>query len=621
MDAGQIPGCSMASKLLNSVSADDSSITEIHTGKTIPVKVVTLPSGVTTYIPHAKLIEDTRKRPISYSFTNNQSGQRPPTIIHPVTSSPAKLLKVDNSIDTMPTRGNKKKKKNKSKGPKNSNSNEESGESEYSDSGTPEQEEEVDVEGAAEEEVLDFSENASLKNINKNLKVLAVALLGDEKQKILGMKSRLDTLENDVNRTDKKNPGLKSRVTNLEFKWAQHTKKPPTSTPVPAPTTSAAEVGSVPVSSLQDYELLQESYEVLKGFASKIQRSQKSLQNQVYIQQDRQNYLNLQLGGVTHVEDTTCRQQAVTFFKEILSIDEVAESDFVKAYRRSDPRSYTEETKDGSGKTVKLKVAAPGVMFVRLSSELLREQALARSRTLGGKRHPVHNHKYFVSKVECEAVKATKEKHKDRVAKIHKDNKDFGKNDSYHFHGQQFFVNGKLVQDVFSPPSYDEVLTAMREETTALKTLDLHKTEPYIKDDNTFRAYGINTRRMDVVRLAYIKVYMLNPTAGHVMMSYRIGKHQGSCDDDEFKGGVRLLKVLQSQKFKNGAIFVTRHSQGRQLGSKRFDYISDVAKELIDFMKRAASNNIDAALPPPDPALIERLTSSQDVVSSQESAT
>ena len=123
---------------------------------------------------------------------------------------------------------------------------------------------------------------------------------------------------------------------------------------------------------------------MLVGATSKLQYNNKHLQNQLYIQQDRSNYLNLHLGGVQEIEGKSCKHEVVEFFKDILEIPDVTTSNFVRAYRKTNPTSYTEEIRDGSN-SVKLKINAPGLMFVRLSSEQLRELAVSQARKLGGR--------------------------------------------------------------------------------------------------------------------------------------------------------------------------------------------------------------------------------------------
>ena len=87
----------------------------------------------------------------------------------------------------------------------------------------------------------------------------------------------------------------------------------------------------------------------------------------------------------------------------------------MKVYRKSKLREFDETIKCDDGSSQKIHVTAPGVMFVRLESESLRDQAMGKARGLGGQRHAEFNYKYFVSSVECEATRATKDRHRIKI--------------------------------------------------------------------------------------------------------------------------------------------------------------------------------------------------------------
>ena len=184
----------------------------------------------------------------------------------------------------------------------------------------------------------------------------------------------------------------------------------------------------------QQVVALQTSNRVPTGMASRMQTKNKSLQNQLYVLQDKQNVLNLLVGGVIEVDDATPKQEVLAFFKNILGIKDSTITDFIKAYRKSEPREYLEHVTLDNGTVKNYHVTAPGVMFVRMESEVLREIALAKARGLGGKRHAERNFKYFVTPMKCEATRATEECHKGRIQKLAKGNK-AGRKDKYFARG------------------------------------------------------------------------------------------------------------------------------------------------------------------------------------------
>ena len=189
--------------------------------------------------------------------------------------------------------------------------------------------------------------------VKSSLSQLCKAVLGDDKAKQVGVCTHLSKVEVDLYGSDKTPTvkGLKARVTDLEAKIQK----------------SPAATGGAPakdVSDLQrEVDALRTTNEMLVGATSKLQSDNKSLQNQLFIQQDHSNYLNLYLGGVEALEASTCKAEAVQFFKTILKITTVSEKDFLKAHRKTNANEYTEEVRDGNN-VMKLKVKAPGIMFV-----------------------------------------------------------------------------------------------------------------------------------------------------------------------------------------------------------------------------------------------------------------
>ena len=147
------------------------------------------------------------------------------------------------------------------------------------------------------------------------------------------------------------------------------------------------------------------------------------------------------------------------------------------------------------------------------------------------------------------------------------------------------YLDGKLYKEFMQPQAFDEINKAMLERKPDLDQLKLYQsTAPLSEKGSHFTAFAVRCRRMDSVRLGYIKTFILNPTANHVMMAYRIGSYVGSCDDGEFQAGGRLLRLLRSKRLKNVAIYVVRECNGTQLGPRRFELIDQIAEELIDFL-------------------------------------
>ena len=222
----------------------------------------------------------------------------------------------------------------------------------------------------------------TLGQLATNSGIMLKQMLSDKEAKKAGVVERLTTVEEEIYGSKGKNKkGLTQRVEDLETKAKMQ-----------SGSDSLIVDGTVSNVDLeQEVELLCLSNAFLVGAASKLQHDNKTLQNQLYIQQDRSNFLNLHLGGVEELPDVSCKAEAVAFFKNILQIKEVTEKDFIKAHCKSKANEYTEEVQDGD-RTLKLKVKAAGIMFVHMASEYLRELAIQKAQGLGGRRHTTLNH-------------------------------------------------------------------------------------------------------------------------------------------------------------------------------------------------------------------------------------
>ena len=227
--------------------------------------------------------------------------------------TPSKLIKI------MPGDQNKVKssKKKKSGGKNKANSN----------SSSPV----IDTEGSDSGDSFNNEENN--KNVKQDfqsevrsaLKEITEALKGDGgTQK--GLVKRVTGVEKDLYGGDKPETGLCTRVQNLESSLG-------TAVIVDSGTGSGS--ATLPIGEVQALRakiaLLEQSNAVLRGFSSKLQRWNKSLQNQVFVQHDRQIFLNLLLGGAHEDEGKSAKEEALAFFHDVLELPTVKEKDIIKA--------------------------------------------------------------------------------------------------------------------------------------------------------------------------------------------------------------------------------------------------------------------------------------------------
>ena len=261
-------------------------------------------------------------------------------------SPPAKIAKEMSSSQPKNNKNNKNNKSNTAK--KNTVSKSES-----------DNESVIDMEKVVTQAAFQMEVRHSFATITELLK-------GDGKE-VKGLVNHVETLEDKVNGT-KEAPGLSTRIQALESKAIRV--QPPLPFP-PVPSSSSADLAELRAK----ITILEQSNAVLMGASSCLQRRNKSLQNEVYVQKDKQNFLNLHFGGVQTLAEKSTREEVVQFCHDILKLPHVKEDDIVKAYHKSEVRELEETAEDESGQQVVLQVSMPGVMFMRLHSECLREQS------------------------------------------------------------------------------------------------------------------------------------------------------------------------------------------------------------------------------------------------------
>ena len=188
--------------------------------------------------------------------------------------------------------------------------------------------------------------------------------------------------------------------------------------------------------------------------------------------------------------------------------------------------------------------------------------------------------------MECEASRAARGKFRNKVVSLAKENKNKEpqNKDKYYFQGENFYVNGQLQEDVVTPPTYTDIIDAIVNKQAELADIHLFESVlPLTQDGNSFTAYFARVTNLQEVRLAYIKVYKKHAEAASVMMAYKLtAMTHGSCNDNEYNTGFKLLKLLHARKLHNAVIFIAHHSTGQHLGAACFQLIQDTASALLN---------------------------------------
>ena len=146
--------------------------------------------------------------------------------------------------------------------------------------------------------------------VKTSLRRLTTAFFGNKKTREVGLIKRVGDVEKDIYGDGETKVGLKARVETLENNIS--------STSANSATTSSSSDAASPVEVAQlqtTIKVLQQSNAFLNGVASCLHAANKSLHNELCVQKDRQNYLNLHLGGMSPQENKSCKEEAAQFFQ------------------------------------------------------------------------------------------------------------------------------------------------------------------------------------------------------------------------------------------------------------------------------------------------------------------
>ena len=154
------------------------------------------------------------------------------------------------------------------------------------------------------------------------------------------------------------------------------------------------------------------------------------------------------------------------------------------------------------------------------------------------------------------------------------------------FQKGKLMIDGNEYKKEVTPPTVRDVLLMPKDEEDKLNKIKMNGTVLKEERGSTFRAYSIKASTLQQVRVAYNKLKNENLDATHIMCAYRIfgakvSRLQDYSDDGEHGGGRAILNIIKEAKIWNFAVFVVRHKFGSNLGKRRFELISEVAKMAI----------------------------------------
>lgn len=98
-----------------------------------------------------------------------------------------------------------------------------------------------------------------------------------------------------------------------------------------------------------------------------------------------------------------------------------------------------------------------------------------------------------------------------------------------------------------------------------------------------FIAHKITATSIDQAVAARNAIFQSSlATASHLIYAYKCNTKSGYSDDGETNGSKLLMDIIDDRKLDNIFLCVTRNKDGPNIGQKRFDLITNCAKQLLD---------------------------------------
>ena len=349
-------------------------------------------------------------------------------------------------------------------------------------------------------------------------------------------------------------------------------------------------------------EMLQMEQKTYRGILQRHDNQLKSLNDKVAMLTARSMENNITISNLEKDsgKEENCKQNVLEFLRAQVEID-ADENEIYVAHR--------------IGKWSK-KQEHPRMMVVRLKHPL-KERIFSNIKNLKGKKNE-SGRPFYVNKQLPDQIVARNKLIKRQVQEI--------KSKEYHLPTNQkskievrkkiVYTDGNPVPEQLPVPNIEETFPDNVEKEKQAK-MKLATAEPITEENSTFFAYAVRAGQIHEVRRAYKKIKRLHPGADHIIAAYSIrGGQKGYQDDGEHNAGFKLLQELDPDakddnpinpdeaedaeeggaQFKtvnqrrkaatgpapNVAAFVVRIYGGIQLGSNRFKYIKQVARDALE---------------------------------------
>ena len=147
-----------------------------------------------------------------------------------------------------------------------------------------------------------------------------------------------------------------------------------------------------------------------------------------------------------------------------------------------------------------------------------------------------------------------------------------------------------LVKDQMTEVRKDSVKDINADTTEKALSMKVRRAPPKIYNGSSFQGSCVAITQTDDAISALHAIYSDSRTAHakHNIYAYRIQAQDTATiiehyeDDGDYGAGRRLLELLREKKITNQFICVTSWQGGKQLGSVRFQYTLEAAKNVLD---------------------------------------
>ena len=330
----------------------------------------------------------------------------------------------------------------------------------------------------------------------------------------------------------------------------------------------------------EDLAVVKEDIETIGGFLHTISKEVKSLHHRATMNSAKLMRNTLIFGGVRSTDEEPPLDSLKLFLNNFLRIIPQEEDmwDIEKL--------GTGYTRWVPAKQCEMWFPAP---IKAKCTESFANKVMKNSYLLGGKEDEEFQFKYYVRRNMPEAHRAIKDKYYNDIKKFREDNRNAEEGDpktSFYFNGENFFVNGALVEEDIHPPTFRDMMSIDPSMQTRMDAFEFASAGPKEIKESSFQGYAVNVSTLDDVELAYMRVRQKKRYADHIMLAYRIQEgeslKQGCAHDKEYYGDMEILKEIKRANAINIAVFVAREYGGIPLGQVRFEIIRELAKIAIE---------------------------------------